>query len=54
MDSDLPVICGSCEVALEYEELFGLNREENCVLSLADIKGGKKSSSSDCSCKPGY
>lgn len=32
---NLPVICGSCEAALEREELFGLNREENCVLSLA-------------------
>lgn len=35
---NLPVICGSCEAALEREELFGLNREENCVLSLAEIK----------------
>lgn len=34
----LPVTCGSCEAALECEELFGLNREENCVLSLAEIK----------------
>lgn len=38
----LPVICGSCEAALEREELFGLNREENCVLSLAEIKKKKK------------
>lgn len=35
---NLPVICGSCEAALEREELFGLNREKNCVLSLAEIK----------------
>lgn len=35
---NLPVICGSCEAALGREELFGLNREENCVLSLAEIK----------------
>lgn len=34
--------CGSCEAALECEELFGLNREENCVLSLAEIKKKKK------------
>lgn len=38
---NLPVICASCEAALEREELFGLNREENCVLSLAEIKGKK-------------
>lgn len=36
------MICGSCEAALECEELFGLNREENCVLSLAEIKKKKK------------
>lgn len=34
---NVPVICGSCEAALECEELFGLNREENRVLSLAEI-----------------
>ena len=38
----LPVTCGSCEAALERRELFALNREENCVLSLAEIKGKKK------------
>lgn len=38
---NLPVICGSCEAALEREELFALNREENCVLSLAEIKKKK-------------
>lgn len=39
---NLPVICGSCEAALECEELFGLNREENCVLRLAEIRKKKK------------
>lgn len=34
---NLPVTCGSCEAALECEGLLGLNREENCVLSLAEI-----------------
>lgn len=46
-----PVICGSCEAVPERDELFGSNREENCVLSLAEIKKkkkGKKSSFSDC------
>ena len=38
---NLPVICGSCEAALERKELFALNREENCVLSLAEIKKKK-------------
>lgn len=39
---NVPVICGSCEAALECEELFGLNREENRVLSLAEIKKEKR------------
>lgn len=38
----LPVTCGSCEAALERRELFALNRKENCVLSLAEIKRKKK------------
>lgn len=35
---NLPVTRGSCEAALERQELFALNREENCVLNLAEIK----------------